>query len=128
MVTMTRPVGAWSVEDHLNGKGDEVRRLYAAFERLIRAAGPAERSVTKTAIVFKGRARVFAGVTPRRRTLSGFLDLMQPARDKPFTRASPYTSRLWVNRYVIESPDDLDDRFAQRVAEAHAIGDGAHRR
>jgi len=127
MVTMTRPVETWTVEDHLSGKGDELRRLYDTFEHLIRAGGPAERSVTKTAIVFKGRVRVFAGVTPRRRNLSGFLDLMEPANEPPFTRASPYTSRLWVNRFVIESPNDLDDRFAQRVAEARAVGDGAHR-
>jgi hypothetical protein len=128
MVIMTRPVLVWTLDDHLNGKGDVVRRLYDAFERLVTATGPAARSVTKTAIVFKGRVRVFAGVTPRRRTVAGFLDLMEPAREKPFTRASPYTSRLWVNRFVIESLDDLDERFARRVAEARAVGDGAHRR
>jgi hypothetical protein len=128
MVTMTRPVGAWTVEDHLTGKGDDVRRLYDTFERLITAGGPVERSVTKTAIVFKGRVRGFAGVTPRLRTLSGFLDLMEPVEEKPFTRASPYTSRLWVNRFVIASLNDLDDCFGRRVAEAHAVGDGAHRR
>jgi hypothetical protein len=118
----------WTVEDHLKGKDDEVRRLYDAFESLVKACGPAEQSVTKTAIVFKGRARVFAGVTPRRRSLTGFLDLIEQAREKPFTRSSPYTARLWVNRFVIESPDDLNDRFAARVAQARAVGDGAHRR
>jgi hypothetical protein len=128
MVIVTRPPVVWTVEDHLTGKGDVVRRLYDTFERLVTATGAAERSVTKTAIVFKGRVRGFAGVTPRRRTLAGFLDLMEPAREKPFTRASPYTSQLWVNRFVIESLDDLDERFARRVAEARAVGDGAHRR
>jgi len=128
MVIMTRPVVVWTVEDHLKGKEDVVRRLYDAFERLVTVTGPAGRSVTKTAIVFKGRVRVFAGVTPRRRTVAGFLDLMESAQEKPFTRASPYTSRLWVNRFVIESLDDLDERYAGRVAEAHAVGDGAHRR
>jgi hypothetical protein len=128
MVIMNRPVGPWTVEDHLNGKDEEVRRLYDGFERLLRAGGRAERSVTKTAIVFKGRVRVFAGVTPRRHTLSGFLDLMEPVHEKPFTRASPYTSRLWVNRFVVTSLNDLNDNFGRRVAEARAVGDGAHRR
>jgi hypothetical protein len=128
MVIMNRRVGPWTVEDHLNDKGDELRRLYDAFERLVRAAGRAERSVTKTAIVFKGRVRVFAGVSPRRHTLSGFLDLMEPVHEEPFTRASPYTTRLWVNRFVVKSLNDLNDDFGRRVAEAHAVGDGAHRR
>ena len=128
MVTMTRSAETWTVENHLSGKGDEVRRLYEMFERLITASGPVERSVSKTAIVFKGHVRVFAGVTPRRRTLSGFLDLMELAEEEPFTRASPYTARLWVNRFVIASPNDLREGFARRVTEAHAVGDGAHRR
>ncbi len=94
----------------------------------MQACGPVARSVTKTAIVFKGAVRGFAGVTPRRRSLAGFLDLMERAEERPFTRASPYTGRLWVNRFVIESLDQLDDRFAGRVAAAYAVGAGAHRR
>ena len=118
---------AWSVEDHLRGKPAEVRQLYEAFERLVEACGPVGRSVTKTAIVFSGRVRGFAGVTPRRTGLAGFLDLMQPAREPPFTRASPYTRRLWVNRFSVHTIDDLDAGFAARVSEAYAVGAGAHR-
>jgi hypothetical protein len=121
-------VVAWTIEDHLSSKGEAVRQLYEAFERLITACGPTERSVTKTAIVFKGRVRGFAGVTPGRRGLAGFLDLMEQAQEPPFIRASQYTQRLWVNRFVVGAIDQLDDRFAVRIAQAYAIGAGAHRR
>ena len=117
----------WTVEDHLHGKEGFVRELYEAFEGLITQCGPSERSVTKTAIVFKGRVRGFAGVTPRNRGLSGFLDLMEQVDEPPFTRASPYTQRLWVNRFVVDAIDQLDSRFAARIAQAYAVGGGAHR-
>ena len=104
-----------------------MRELYEAFEGLITECGRAKRSVTKTAIVFKGRVRGFAGVTPRRRGLAGFLDLMEHADEPPFTRASPYTQRLWVNRFFVDAIDQLDSRFAVRIAEAYAVGGGAHR-
>ena len=118
----------WTVEDHLSGKGDFVRDLYETLEQLIMDCGPAERSVTKTAIVFKGRVRGFAGVTPRKRGLSGFLDLMEQANEPPFTRASPYTQRLWVNRFFVDGTDQLGSSFAARIAQAYAVGGGAHRR
>ncbi|HEX2382376.1 MAG TPA: DUF5655 domain-containing protein [Acidimicrobiales bacterium] len=118
----------WTVEDHLSGKGDFVRELYETFEHLVTECGPAEQSVTKTAIVFKGRVRGFAGITPRKRGLSGFLDLMERANEPPFTRATPYTQRLWVNRFFVDATDQLVGSFAVRVAQAYAVGDGAHRR
>ena len=101
--------------------------LYEAFEELVCGCGPSQRSVTKTAIVFKGQVRGFAGVTPRRHRLAGFLDLMEPLRRPPFTRASAYTKRLWVNRFVISEPADLDEHFAACVESAWAVGNGAHR-
>ena len=117
----------WTVEDHLADKSATIRTLYEAFEELISGCGPSQRSVTKTAIVFKGQVRGFAGVTPRMHTLAGFLDLMEPVSEPPFTRASAYTKRLWVNRFVIRETAELDGRFAARVAAAWAVGNGAHR-
>jgi hypothetical protein len=117
----------WTVEDHLADKSATIRTLYEAFEGLVCSCGPSQRSVTKTAIVFKGEVRGFAGVTPRRHALAGFLDLMEPVSEPPFTRASAYTKRLWVNRFVISDPAELDERFAVRVAAAWAVGNGAHR-
>jgi len=117
----------WTVEDHLRDKPAEVRTLFDAFERLVRDCGPYERSVTKTAIAYKGRVRGFAGVTPRQRDLSGFLDLTEEAHEAPFTRVTPYTKRLFVNRFVVSDLGELDEGFASRVAQAYAVGEGAHR-
>jgi hypothetical protein len=118
---------AWTIEDHLRGKSAHVRVLYEAFERAIAACGAYDTTVTKTAIAFKGPVRGFAGATPRSKNLTGFLDLMAEAREAPFTRVTPYTSTLWVHRFVIEEPEQFDDRFAMRVREAYRVGQGEHR-
>jgi hypothetical protein len=117
----------WTVEDHLAGKSDAVRLLFERFEKLIRRCGPYERSVTKTAIAYKGTVRGFAGVTPRRGHLTGFLDLTDQVHGAPFTRVTPYTNRLWVHRFVLDDPRQLDRAFAARVAQAYMVGQGAHR-
>jgi hypothetical protein len=59
--------------------------------------------------------------------LTGFLDLAEEVHEAPFTRVAPYTKRLWVHRFVVVHVDQLDDRFSDRVAQAYAIGHGAHR-
>ena len=109
------------------GKPDVIRTLFESFENLIRDCGSYERSVTKTAIAYKGSVRGFAGVTPRHQHLSGFLDLTRRVEQPPFTRVTPYTKRLWVHRFVLADLAQLDAAFAARVAEAFAVGQGAHR-
>ena len=116
-----------TVDDHLHDKPEMVRLLFESFERLISNCGAYERSVTKTAIAYKGPVRGFAGVTPRRRDLAGFLDLTEEVHEPPFTRVTPYTKRLWVHRFVVHEPAQLDRVFASRVAQAYAVGQGAHR-
>ena len=57
----------------------------------------------------------------------GFLDLQRPVEDDPrITAVTPYTNRLFVNRFRIRSMTDLDDTFAGWVREAYAVGAGAH--
>jgi hypothetical protein len=116
-----------TVEDHLRDKPGAIRTLFEAFERLVGSCGEYEVRVTKTAITFKGPVRGFAGVTPRGNDLTGFLDLMSEVHEPPFTRVSPYTRRLWVHRFVLNDPAQLDHAFAARVAEAYSVGQGAHR-
>ena len=118
---------AWTVEDHLRDKPDEVRQLFDAFERIVGDCGPYELSVAKTAITFKGPVRGFAGITPRRADVTGFLDLMQEVHEPPFTRVSPYTKRLFVHRFVVNDVSQFDASFATRVTEAYNVGQGAHR-
>ena len=117
----------WTVDDHLRDKPDVIAALFESFEKLIRACGSSERRVTKTAITYKGAVRGFAGVTPRRQHLTGFLDLTEQVREPPLTRVSPYTKRLWVHRFVVHDLDQFDASFGLRVAEAYAVGQGPHR-
>jgi hypothetical protein len=116
----------WTVEEHLRDTADAVRSLFESFEKLIRECGPYERSVTKSAIAYRGAIRGFAGVTPLRHKLTGFLDLTEPFDEAPFTRVTPYTKRLWVHRFVVDDLDQFDEAFAARVAQAYAVGNGAH--
>jgi hypothetical protein len=124
---MATLIAMWTAEGHLRDKSVKVRKLFNAFDRLVRTCGACERRVTKTAIAYKGRVRGFAGVTPRRRHLAGFLDLTEEVDEVPFTRITPYTKRLWVHRFVVSDVGQLDDSFAVRVAQAYAVGGGAHR-
>ena len=117
----------WTVEDHLRDKPAHIRALYDAFEQAIAACGPYQTSVTKTAISFKGAVRGFAGATPRSKSLTGFLDLQQEVHESPFTRVRPYTSKLWVHRFVITDLEQLDDRFVALINAAYGVGRGAHR-
>ena len=117
----------WTIDDHLRGKSEHLRSLFRTFVQAIELCGPYWTSVTKTAVSFKGAVRGFAGVTPRASHLSGFLDLMEEMPGAPFTRVSPYTSKLWVHRFVIDRNEQIDARFVALIAEAYQVGQGAHR-
>lgn len=118
----------WTVEDHLADKPAEVVALYQRFIRLAKECGPFSYRVTKTAITLKGSRRGFAGVTPKTRSLDGYLDLQRELRDPRIMRASPYTKRLFVHHFRITSLDQLDKEFANWIREAYDVGSGAHMR
>ena len=116
----------WTVERHLRDKPEQVVRLYDRFIELVEACGPFTYSVTKTAISLKGSRRGFAGLTPRHASLDGYLDLQRRVEDPRIRRSSPYTKRLLVHHFRIPGPSELDAEFAEWVAEAYAVGAGAH--
>jgi len=117
---------AWTVEDHLAGKPEDVVSLYEGFIALIEECGPFSYRVTKTAITLKGSRRGFAGAKPTKRSLDGYLDLQRELKDPRIRRASPYTKRLFVHQFRLTSLDQLDDEFASWIREAYAVGAGSH--
>jgi len=124
---MTEP-HTWTVDDHLRGAAPEHVALYREFVRLVEACGPVEVVAHKTTVTFHGTRRGFAGARPDNHGLVGFLDLMRPVDTDPrITSATPYTHRLFVNKFRVQSAADLDDTFAEWVREAYAVGAGAHR-
>jgi hypothetical protein len=117
----------WTVERHLAGRPPEVVALYERFVALAEACGPFTYAVAKTAITLKGTRRGFAGASFRTAgALTGYLDLQRVVTDPRISRASPYTTRLFTHHYRVEHLDQLDDTFAGWLAEAYAVGAGAH--
>jgi hypothetical protein len=116
----------WTVERHLHDKPERVVALYNQFIRLAEARGPFSYSVAKSAITLKGSRRGFAGLTPRRTSLTGYLDLQRRVVDPRIQRSSPYTKHLYVHHFRVVAPDQLDDEFAGWLGEAYAVGQGAH--
>ncbi|MFC5007707.1 DUF5655 domain-containing protein [Dactylosporangium cerinum] len=116
----------WTVARHLAGRPAGIAALYHRFIELAEACGPFTYAVAKTAITLKGTRRGFAGASPGARWLEGYLDLQRPLQDPRIRRATPYTKRLFVNRYRVVSLGELDDDFAGWLAEAYQVGRGEH--
>jgi hypothetical protein len=116
----------WTVEDHLRGRDPTVIGLYERFVELVKACGPFELAVSKTAITFKGSRRGFAGAKPKVGWLDGYLDVQRRLEDPRIRSASPYTKRLFTHQFRVTALDQLDDEFAAWVREAYAVGQGRH--
>jgi len=117
---------AWTVDEHLRDKPEWSVALYRRFEELVAACGPYTLSPSKSSITFKGARRGFAGARPTVKGLRVYLDLQRPVDDPRIQNVSPYTRRLFVHHLTITSPEQLDDELAGWVAEAYAVGAGAH--
>jgi hypothetical protein len=115
-----------SVEDHLRDQPETSVALWHAFVDLIRQCGEFSLSPSKSTVTFKGSRRGFAGARPDRRGIVGYLDLQRQIRDPRITNVSAYTARLYVHQFRITAPEQLDDTFSGWVAEAYAVGNGAH--
>ncbi|GEK79046.1 DUF5655 domain-containing protein [Agrococcus baldri] len=118
--------GSWTVERHLEGKPEQSVAMFHRFVELVAACGPYEVSPSKSSVTFKGARRGFAGARPTASGLKVYLDL-QRALESPRVRSvSPYTARLFVHHLTLTSLDELDDELAGWIAEAYAVGGGAH--
>jgi hypothetical protein len=120
------PSEGWTVARHLEGKPAFAVQLFERFVGLVSACGPFTFSPTKTTISFKGTRRGFAGARPTARGIVCYLDLQRVVTDSRVTSAAPYTSRLFVHHLTLTSLDQLDDELAGWIAEAYAVGAGAH--
>ena len=79
-------------------------------------------------VSLKGSRRGFAGATLTMKTIDGFFDLQRQVTDPRIRRSSPYTRRLFVHHFRVRSLGELDDEFGRWIAEAYAVGQGAHLR
>jgi Domain of unknown function (DUF5655) len=116
----------WTVRRHTEGVSTNALALYERFIALAEQCGPFSYRVTKTSITLKGARRGFAGARPRGAGLRGYLDLTRPVSDPRITSCAPYAKRLYVHHFKISTLDELDQQFAGWLAEAYAVGQGAH--
>ena len=116
----------WTVERHLRDKPAQVVALYHRFIELAEACGPFTYAVAKTAVSLKGSRRGFAGAALTMKALDGYLDLQRQISDPRIRRSSPYTRRLFVHHFRVSSLGELDNDFGRWIAEAYAVGQGAH--
>ena len=116
----------WTVERHLADADPGVLELYERLVEIVERCGPFSYSVSKTAITFKGSRRGFAGTRPRRRYLGGYFDVTREIADPRITRVTSYTKRLFVHAWRVDGLDQMDDEFESWIADAYAVGNGAH--
>lgn len=116
----------WTLDRHLSGKAPDVVALYERFIALAEECGPFTYSVAKTAITLKGTRRGFAGVVLGDHGIRGYFDVQRSISDPRISSVSPYTKRLFVHHFRVQSPEQLDDEFAGWLREAYAVGAGAH--
>ena len=127
---MPNELQAWTIDRHVDGAADQVVDLYTRFIELAQALGPFTYAVSKSNITLKGTRRGFAGAVPKRAALSGYFDLQRAlpgvGDDPRLISVAPYTQRLYVHQFRITQLDQLDATFGQWLAEAYAVGNGAH--
>jgi len=116
----------WTLDVHLTGKPDSSIQLFKRFIELVQACGDFEYSITKANIGLRGQKRIFAGVMPTDKGLSGYIDITHPIDDPRIRNVSPYTKRLFVNHFSVTSLDQLDEAFARWICETYAVGQGEH--
>jgi hypothetical protein len=110
-----------TLSDHFAGSPKEIRDLYEGFVRLVTACGPFELNVHNRGIGFQGTKRIFAGVTPRRKDLDGYLDLPTGTTSPRLRRIAPY-GKLIVGYFRVSSLEQYDAEFQRIVQLAYDIG------
>jgi len=124
---MPPPEDEWTVDRHMLAGTPETVALYQRFSDILHSFGPIRIAVSKSMVTFKGTRRGFAGAKPRGDALVGYLDLMeQLPLDDRIRSAGPFSSKLVVHHWRIESEEQLDDRFIGWLRDSYAVGCGAH--
>jgi hypothetical protein len=118
----------WTVENYLRAKPAEVVALFHSFLDAVQACGPVDIEPTKTGVALHGSKRIFGSVAATKAGLRGFLNVPQRIDDPRFTAIERLTKRLFFHRFLITSSAELDDTFLKWIAEAYAVGQGAHLR
>lgn len=111
---------------YLDGMPETSAELFWRFVELARAPGPVTFELQNKVIVLSGARRIFASVHVLRGGLGGHLNLTRRLADRRIGKTENLTSDVVFHRYLVSSMSDLDEEFGQWLAEARAVGNGAH--
>jgi Domain of unknown function (DUF5655) len=120
--------GKYTVEDFLNGQGQEAESLYRAFEKLVLGLGPVLLAPAKTRVGFQARM-IFAAVNKLSRDrLQAHVVLARRLESPRFTKIETISTRNHVHHFLIETVDQLDDEVLAWLQEAYRVGLQQHLR
>jgi hypothetical protein len=100
------------------------------FQRVlavVSALGPFDVLAEKTRIALHARMS-FAAFMPRRAWLAGHLVLAGEVPSPRFTSIRVYSPRNVVHEFKLRAPEEVDEEFAEWLAEAYQVGIQAHLR
>jgi hypothetical protein len=117
------PLG--SLEDHLGSRPPEIRAIVERVISLARRNGPVEVLPEKTRIALQARMS-FAALQPRQRWVDGHVVLARRLEDPRFRRVETFSPRNHLHAFRLSSIEEVDDRVAEWLAEAYAVGMQRH--
>lgn len=123
----THTCGLHDLDHHFAGKPAEIRALYDAFVKAVKACGPVTVLPEKTRIAFQVRMS-FAQVSPRRAWLDGHLVLARRIEHPRFRKVETFSPRNHLHPFRLTSPAELDAEFRGWLREAYAVGAQEHLR
>ncbi|HEX6721876.1 MAG TPA: DUF5655 domain-containing protein [Burkholderiaceae bacterium] len=115
------------IDWHLANGTPEGRGLYLRFLELLDSIGPYTTHPAKSTITFKGSRRGFCGAHPKKGQLVGYFDLMRALEpDHRIRSIHPYTKKLFVHHFRVDSIGEMDAVFKGWLEEAYGVGNGQH--
>jgi hypothetical protein len=117
--------GRFELDDLFRRSQPQVRELYEAFARAVRACGPVTVIPQKTRIAFQVRMR-FAALMPRRSWLMGHLVLAERHPASCFERVDSYSPRAHAHVFRLRSPRDLTAELRRWITAAYDVGRQQH--
>jgi hypothetical protein len=113
------------VAQRFAGKPRELRALFEAFVKLLRASGPVRLHPTKTRIGFVARM-TFANMTVTTRALRVGLIRRRRVDSTRWLNVKRYGPRCYGHYFNLSAPDQLDAELRALTAEAYRTGTQEH--
>ncbi len=117
--------GPLDLAHHFAGKPPEIRRLFDAVVKHVKALGPVRVLPEKTRIAFQARMS-FAQVTPRKRWLDGHVVLARRLEHPRFRSIQTISRRNHVHVFRLTTVADVDEEFDRWLTEAYDVGEQRH--